>query len=99
MSSDQFANYNYGSMETAQQDLVVTWGAMRDELDDLEAELLTTLSTWSGDAQTAYYQAKGVWDQAATHMQDVLQKSYTVMGDIMSQARTTDLSVGSMWGS
>lgn len=95
--SDQYANYNYGNMEAAQQDLVVTWGAMRDELDDLEAKLLTTLSTWSGDAQTAYYEAKVVWDAAALHMQDVLQKSYTVMGDIMGQARTTDLSVGSMW--
>lgn len=85
--SREFANESYGTMQSAQLDLVVTWGAVRDELDDLEATLLRTLSTWSDDAQTAYRDGKQVWDAAGMHMQEILQQRYRAMGDVAPARR------------
>lgn len=88
------ANDTSYTTESAQQHLVVTWAVMRDELDDLEARLHTSLPRWSEPAQTAYLEAKAIWDAASLHMQQNLQASYTVMSGA-GQQRATDDGIGS----
>ena len=49
---------HFGTMQTAEADFASTYQALQSTLTTLEAQLQSSLSRWTGEAQTTYYAAK-----------------------------------------
>ncbi len=66
----------HGALDQAAQDMYATVGKIDERMNQLESELEPLRSQWSGQAQTAYAQAKAKWDFAIQEMKDLLDESH-----------------------
>jgi WXG100 family type VII secretion target len=81
-------------MEQAQQ----ISGNITKALDALESELTRTLSTWTGDAQAAYYPQQQAWHSAAQHMPAALTAASQTLGNIGDTYRNAELAASQTFG-
>ena len=77
-----FTAVNAAAMQEGISDLNQAHRSLTEQLETLESQLEGSLATWDGAARSAYAAAKDAWDKAAHHMQDVIQKSGTVLSQI-----------------
>jgi WXG100 family type VII secretion target len=66
--------YNFPQLLSAADDCNSAVKNMTGELDTLKQGLQPLLSTWDGDARTAYYQRQTEWDSAASDLRDLLTR-------------------------
>ncbi|MBV9207159.1 MAG: WXG100 family type VII secretion target [Actinobacteria bacterium] len=71
---------HFGAMQTAEAEFASAYQALHSTLSTLEAQLQSSLSQWTGEAQTAYYAAKKKWDAAAADMATVVSQLGQVVG-------------------
>ncbi len=77
-----FTAVNAAAMQEGISDLNQAYLSLTDQLESLEAELLGSLGGWDGAARSAYATARATWDKAAHRMEDVIQRSGSVLGQI-----------------
>ncbi len=93
-----FTAVNAASMQEGIASLQNAHKSLTDHLDTLESELQSSLAKWDGAAQAAYHQAKLEWDKAARHMQEVVQKMGSVLGQITENYDANERAIQSSWG-
>src|SRR5665647_2711069 len=82
---------------TTMSDLTQAHKSLTDHLETLESQLQGSLAKWDGAARSAYATAKATWDKAARHMQEVIQKSGTVLGQITENYDSNERRIQSSW--
>ena len=93
-----FTAVNAASMQEGISSLQNAHRALTDHLDTLESQLGSSLAKWDGAAQAAYHQAKAEWDKAARHMQEVVNKMGSVLGQITENYDSNERKIQSNWG-
>lgn len=68
-------------------------------LTDLESNVERSLSEWTGDAQTQYWDAKRQWNQAADKMPECLQRARQAFGEIAQGYNGAERQGAEMWSS
>jgi WXG100 family type VII secretion target len=92
-----FTAVNASAMQEGISDLNQAHKSLTDLLETLESQLQGSLAQWDGDARSAYTTAKATWDKAAHHMQDVIQKSGTVLSQISENYDSNERRIQSSW--
>ena len=92
-----FTAVNASAMQEGISDLNQAHKSLTDQLETLQSQLQGSLATWDGDARSAYTTAKATWDKAAHHMQDVIQKSGTVLSQITENYDSNERKIQSSW--
>ncbi|GAB1640881.1 WXG100 family type VII secretion target [Krasilnikovia sp. MM14-A1259] len=64
--------YNFVQLNVAADTCGSAVSNMTAQLDGLKQGLQPMLSTWDGDARTAYFQRQSEWDKAAGDLRDLL---------------------------
>lgn len=75
-------NVKFGSLSGGAEGIAASYKSLVSTLEDMEHQLAPMVSTWTGDAQQAYFQQKQKWDQAAASMATILSQ----MGQAVSNA-------------
>ena len=88
---------NASAMQEGIADLQTAHRNLTEYLDTLESELSGSLAKWDGAARAAYTTAKQTWDKAARHMQEVIQKSGTVLSQISENYDSNERRIQSSW--
>ncbi|MDQ2876405.1 MAG: WXG100 family type VII secretion target [Actinomycetota bacterium] len=98
MSDSSFMNIQFETLQQAQDDLGIAYSGIKNTIDELETQLTSNLSQWSGSAQQAYIPVKQSWDQAILHMQTVLNKAGAHMASAQETYQATENQNASIWG-
>jgi WXG100 family type VII secretion target len=88
---------NFGSLSAGAAGIQGTYRALLATLEGLEQELAPMVSTWTGDAQTAYFQQKQKWDQAAAAMSTILNQMGTAVDDAHGNYQAAENSNRNLW--
>lgn len=100
MTADSsYMNIRFETLQQAQDDLAAAFAAIQSTIDNLETELQSNLSQWTGSAQEAYLPVKQQWDAAIAHMAAVLQKAQVHMGNAAETYQTVENQNVSIWHS
>jgi 6 kDa early secretory antigenic target len=70
----------FGSLSDGEAAFMAAYNGLSSTVNDLDAQLRSSLSTWDGQAQAAYYEAKAIWDKAIADMGMVIQGLSRVIG-------------------
>jgi WXG100 family type VII secretion target len=76
----EYTAVSFGGMATGEADFASTYQALSSTLQTLESQLQSSLTRWTGAAQTSYYAEKAKWDAAALDMATVVQNLSKVIG-------------------
>lgn len=88
-----FVLANFGTLSDGESQFMAAYNGLISTINDLDSQLRGSLGDWEGSAQTAYYQAKAVWDKAIADMGMVIQGLSQVIGTAnvnYQQAETTN---------
>jgi 6 kDa early secretory antigenic target len=88
---------HFGTMQTAEAEFSSTYQALQSTLTALESKLQSSLSQWTGEAQTAYYAAKQKWDAAAADMATVVSQLGQVVGIANENYGNVERANATMW--
>lgn len=88
---------HFGAMQTAEAEFASTYQALHSTLTTLESQLQSSLNSWTGDAQTAYYAAKKKWDAAAADMATVVSQLGQVVGVANENYGNAERTNAAMW--
>ncbi|MFD2674959.1 WXG100 family type VII secretion target [Gulosibacter bifidus] len=89
---------NYGTMESAQQQLSQGNSNIENTLDGLETQLNGMVAQWEGSAQGAYQNARAQWDNAMAQMKVALNKLNQLMGETAMDMNATDRKGANRFG-
>jgi 6 kDa early secretory antigenic target len=70
----------FGTLNQGEADFMSAYNGLVTTVNDLDGQLRSKLSSWDGQAQAAYYQAKTAWDNAISDMGMVIQGLSRVIG-------------------
>jgi 6 kDa early secretory antigenic target len=93
----EYTAVQFGAMQTGEADFASTYQALQSTLTTLESQLQSSLSQWTGEAQTAYYAAKKKWDAAAADMATVVSQLGQVVGVANENYMRAEQVNSSMW--
>jgi 6 kDa early secretory antigenic target len=96
MSGD-FTKAQFGTLETGASEFASTYAQVVSTVDALDSQLRSSLSTWTGAAQAAYYEAKAKWDQAIADMAAVIQSMGQVVDTANYNFQGAEKANQSMW--
>lgn len=100
MTADSsYMNIRFETLQQAQDDLAAAYAAIQATVDNLETELQSNLSQWTGSAQQSYAAVKLQWDNALAHMAAVLQKANVHMMNAAEAYQTVENQNTSIWHS
>jgi early secretory antigenic target protein ESAT-6 len=87
----------FGTLADGESQFMAAYNGLVSEVNDLDGQLRSKLSSWDGQAQAAYYQAKAVWDNAISDMGMVIQGLSRVIGSANENYQTTEQANASMF--
>jgi 6 kDa early secretory antigenic target len=87
----------FGTLADGESQFMAAYNGLVSEVNDLDGQLRSKLSSWDGQAQAAYYQAKAVWDNAISDMGMVIQGLSRVIGSANENYQTTEQANTSMF--
>jgi 6 kDa early secretory antigenic target len=88
-----FVLANFGTLADGEQQFMAAYTGLTSTINDLDSQLRGSLQSWQGSAQTAYYEAKAIWDKAIADMGLTIQGLGQVIGTAnvnYQQAETTN---------
>jgi WXG100 family type VII secretion target len=88
---------NFGSLSGGAAGIQANYRALVGSIEDLEQQLAPMVSTWTGDAQSAYFAQKQKWDQAAQAMSTILAQMGKAVDDAHSNYQAAENSNRSLW--
>ena len=87
----------FGTLADGEAEFMSAYNGLVTTVNDLDAQLRGKLSSWDGQAQAAYYQAKAVWDSAIADMGAVIQGLSKVIGTANLNYQATEQANASMF--
>jgi 6 kDa early secretory antigenic target len=97
MADGDYVKAVFGSLSDGQAQFMAAYNGLSSTVNELDAQLRSNLSTWDGQAQEAYYQAKAVWDNAIADMGMVIQNLSSVIGTANDNYQLTETSNAAMF--
>lgn len=98
MTADSsYMNIKFETLQQAQDDLGMAFASIQATIENLESDLQSNLSQWSGSAQGAYTGVKLQWDNAVAHMASVLQKAHVHLGNAAEMYQMVENQNISIW--
>jgi ESAT-6 family protein len=98
MSGDPaYMNINFETLQQAQDDLGAAYAAIQATIDELNAQLRTNLSQWSGSAQDSYARVRLQWQQALDHMNGVLRQAHVHLANAAEMYQAVESQNVSIW--
>ncbi len=98
MSADSsYMNIRFETLQQAQDDLAAAFAAIQATIENLESDLQSNLSQWTGTAQTQYAGVKLQWDNAVAHMASVLQQAHVHLVNAAEAYQTVENQNASIW--
>ncbi|MCL1842013.1 MAG: WXG100 family type VII secretion target [Propionibacteriaceae bacterium] len=88
---------NHGALDNTSTQLTNDANAIQATLDELDSKIQQLLGSWSGDAQTAYTQAKNKWSSAMTEIRQTLSTISTQLSEANDQFGSIDKQGASMF--
>ena len=82
---------NHGGLQEVTDHLYKMVKDIDDRMNNLERDLAPLQSEWSGNAQTAYTQAKTKWDTAIAEMMQLLNDTGSTVGQSNQDYHSADL--------
>jgi 6 kDa early secretory antigenic target len=87
----------FGTLNQGEADFMSAYNGLVTTVNDLDGQLRSKLSSWDGQAQAAYYQAKTAWDNAISDMGMVIQGLSRVIGTASENYQVTEQANASMF--
>jgi early secretory antigenic target protein ESAT-6 len=87
----------FGTLADGEAQFMSAYNGLVSEVNDLDGQLRSKLSSWDGQAQAAYYQAKAVWDNAISDMGMVIQGLSRVIGNANENYQVTEQANAQMF--
>jgi WXG100 family type VII secretion target len=88
-ASDQLV-VDFAAMQQAAADIQSAINRLRSDLDQLDADAKPLVSTWTGEAQAAYFQRQQSWTTAATDLEQMLRAIQRALVDSTADYRSTE---------
>ncbi|MFI7589853.1 WXG100 family type VII secretion target [Spongisporangium articulatum] len=88
---------NFGSLSSGAAGIGASYQALQSTLDGLESQLAPMVSTWTGDAQQAYYAQKTKWEQASAAMATILAQMGQAVDQAGSNYQQAETSNRNLW--
>lgn len=98
MSNLDGIRVNHAALDQAAQDMYKTVQDIDERMNRLEAELKPLQSGWAGNAQQAYYVAKGKWDTAIEEMRNLLDQSHQTVSHSNQEYAAADRRGAAQFG-
>jgi WXG100 family type VII secretion target len=98
-ADSSYMNIRFETLQQAQDDLGAAYAAIQATVENLETQLNTNLSQWTGSAQDSYRQVKLQWNAALDHMASVLQKAQVHIGNAAEMYQAVENQNTSIWHS
>ncbi len=89
MNADQLV-VNFAAMQGASADIESAIGKLTSNLDQLNSDAKPLVSTWTGEAQQAYYQRQTTWTNAANDLTQILRSIQRAVADSTSDYQSTE---------
>ena len=86
------------TMHSAMEDVNTVAHSIKNLLDELETHCQSTLSQWTGDAQSEYNAAKTNWDNAAANIPAAVNAAAAALNDIADSYNAAENSATSTFG-
>jgi 6 kDa early secretory antigenic target len=96
MSGD-YTKAVFGTLDTGASEFASTYAQVVSTVDNLDSQLRSSLSTWTGAAQQAYYECKAKWDAAIADMATVIQSLGQVVNTANENFQGAENATRSMW--
>jgi 6 kDa early secretory antigenic target len=87
----------FGTLADGESQFVAAYNSLSSTVNNLDGELRSSLATWDGQAQAAYYEAKSIWDKAVADMAAVIQGLSSVLGSANDNYQTAERTNASMF--
>jgi 6 kDa early secretory antigenic target len=87
----------FGSLSDGEAQFMAAYNGLSSTVNDLDGQLRSSLSSWDGQAQQAYYQAKAIWDKAIADMGMVIQNLSRVIGTANTNYQGAEQSNAAMF--
>jgi WXG100 family type VII secretion target len=68
-----FVLADFATLSDGEAQFMAAYNGLVSAIDNLDSQLRASLEDWEGSAQTAYYEAKAVWNKAIADMGMVIQ--------------------------
>jgi 6 kDa early secretory antigenic target len=88
---------SFGSLSGGAAGIGATYRSLQSTLEGLEQQLAPMVSTWTGDAQQAYFQQKQKWDQASAAMATILNQMSQAVDDAHNNYQSAENSNRGLW--
>ena len=96
MSGD-YTKAVFGTLDTGASEFASTYAQVVSTVDNLDSQLRSSLQTWTGAAQQAYYECKAKWDAAINDMATVIQSLGQVVDVANQNFQGAETANRSMW--
>ena len=96
-AGNDFTHVEFAAMEQAETDFQRTYSSLADVIDQLEAQLSTNLSEWTGSAQQAFNDAHMTWNAAMANMQDAIAGLGSDIGAANQNYQEAEQAIASRW--
>ena len=88
---------SFGALEAARAGIKTNHANLVGTLSDLRSNLDAMVSTWDGDAQTAYTACRQNWEAAAEAMAVLLERIGTAVGTANENYQGAENAVRNTW--
>jgi early secretory antigenic target protein ESAT-6 len=96
-ADSSYMNIRFETLDQAQNDLAMAFASIQATVQDLESQLESSLSQWTGSAQDAYRAARLQWDNALADMAGVLQRAHVHLANAAEMYQTVENQNLSIW--
>lgn len=94
---NDFTHVEFSALEQGQADFQRTYGSLAGVIDQLESQLGTNLSEWTGAARQAFYEAHMTWNAAMANMQSALGQIAQSIGAANESYQQAENAIVSRW--
>lgn len=96
-AGNDFTHVEFAAMEQGEADFQRTYASVAEVISQLESQLATNLSEWTGAAQQAFNEAHMTWSAAMANMQDAIAGLGSAIGAANQNYQEAEQAIASRW--
>lgn len=89
--------YSKAGLQEGISNLSAAHRELTNRLDELKAELSTSLGQWEDNARSAYVDVQRSWDASAAKQQEIVQRMPVLLGNIADGYDSTESKNTGIW--
>lgn len=96
-AGNDFTHVEFAAMEQGEADFMRTYADLSDVLEQLQSQLATNLSEWTGSAQQAFNEAHRTWSAAMANMHEAIAHLGSTIGQANQNYQEAEQSILARW--